>query len=70
MALVRMFHYSCDGFESHNYPGAFECDGDTGDSWYASEAKDVAIKAGWHINAKHAICGECWDNGVRFKDLS
>jgi len=61
MSLVRMFHYSCDA--EMNY----DCEHETGDEYYSSEAKAVAKNLGWHIHASgDAICPTCWENGARF----
>lgn len=65
MGMIRMFHYSCDNLDATR-----ECEGEMGDEWYASEAKRQALLAGWHISPTLALCGICWDRGVRFKDLA
>ena len=65
MGLTRMFQYNCDSRIT-----GYDCIDDTGSEWYASMAKEGALKDGWHINAKYAICPVCWEAGARFKDLS
>jgi hypothetical protein len=60
-----MFHIACDA-PRHNAEHGY----DLGDEWYSSEAVRVAREAGYHLRDDLAICPDCWDNGVRYADLS
>lgn len=59
MSMVRMFHIQCDNCLN-------EVDGD---EWYAEQAIERAKEEGFHVQGKKAICEECWDSGVRYKDV-
>ena len=69
MALVRMFHYSCDSFTAKPELQTYECEIEQGDEWYASLAKQRAMKDGWHLGKNWAICPTCWEHGLRSKHL-
>ena len=70
MALVRMFHYSCDSYTAPVNLQTYECEQETGDEWYANQAKKRAIDEGWHINSKWALCPTCWEHGLRSKHVT
>ena len=60
MTMVRMFHIACDS-----------CNRDVEqDEWYANLAVENAKTEGWHLRNYTAICDECWDDGVRFKNVA
>lgn len=62
--MVRMFHIQCDAPDH-----TLVSNHDIGDEWYADEAVKRAKEEGYHLRNYTAICPECWDAGVRFKDL-
>ena len=64
--MVRMFHIQCDA-PDHSITAMED---DLGDHWYADDAVKFAKSEGYRLRNYTAICPECWDAGVRFKDLS
>jgi hypothetical protein len=64
MGLVRMFHYDCDARAA-----GYECEGETGDEWYQTQATIEAKRQGWHIRHGVAICPTCWEVGARYAEF-
>ena len=70
MALVRMFHYSCDSFDAPVDMQTQDCELELGGEWFSALAKQRAQLSGWHIGPGWALCYDCWEYGIRPKHLA
>ena len=60
MSTVRKFKVICD---------VPDCVSQTPSFSIGSTARNVAQHHGFHLNGSIAICGSCWEKGIRYDNL-